>query len=476
MNKEIPDFTKVRITIVGDVMLDRYWFCNASRISPEAPVPIAHVRKTEERPGGASNVALNAKALGCQVTLFGIIGEDEPGKCLEKILQQAEIKCHWQKTANIPTIAKLRVIAHEQQLIRLDFEESLAKVDKAELIKKFTEHLKHTDIVIFSDYGKGIAEIAPKLINLVQQHNIPILIDPKGRDFNIYAGATCLTPNFTEFETIVGICEDETEIERKGLRLIEDLKIEALLITMGAHGMTLLRPDQETVNIPTHAREVYDVTGAGDTVIATLAATFAATKSFTQAMQFANVAAGISVGKLGAAVVSPFELRRSLQKHQDSSLGVMTEKQLLQEVEEAKRNHEVIVMTNGVFDILHEGHVTYLEQAKALGTRLIVAVNDDASVKRLKGSDRPINPVEQRMHVLACLRSVDWVVAFTEDTPERLIKAVTPNILVKGGDYKVNEIAGAEHVMAHGGAVKILPFVLDRSTTNIIKRTKGNNG
>lgn len=473
MNIEIPDFSHIRVAVIGDVMLDRYWFCNASRISPEAPVPIAHVRKIEERAGGAANVALNAKALGCQVTLFGIIGQDSTAKSLDQILQKADIDRQWQITEKVPTIAKLRVIAHDQQLLRLDFEEDLTDIDKTQLVNTFSSKIKNIDIVIFSDYGKGISAISSKIISLARQHNIPVLVDPKGKDFSIYSGATCITPNLTEFETIVGTCKNEQELEKKGLQLATDLNLTSLLVTRGAQGMTLLRFDHKPLHIPTHAREVYDVTGAGDTVIATLAATLAATNNIEQAAQLANIAAGVAVGKLGSVTVSPFKLRRALQKHQDSRLGVLSEQNLLQEIAEAKQKKEIIVMTNGVFDILHEGHVTYLEQAKALGTRLIVAVNDDDSVRRLKGESRPINPLLQRMQVLAGLRSVDWVVPFSEDTPERLITAVKPDILVKGGDYRAEEIAGAKQVIANGGIVKILGFVPDRSTTSIIKKTQG---
>jgi D-beta-D-heptose 7-phosphate kinase/D-beta-D-heptose 1-phosphate adenosyltransferase len=318
------------------------------------------------------------------------------------------------------------------------------------------------------------------MIQLGRQHNIPVLVDPKNKDFSIYRGATLLKPNRKEFEEVMGVCQDESQIITRGQKLIEQYALQNLLITRGAEGMTLLRSGEPEYHLPAITHEVYDVTGAGDTVIAVLALALGTGCDLELATLLANRAAGIVVGKLGAATVSLPEIRRAIQKDQATNNGALEEEQLLITVSDAKTHGERIVMTNGCFDILHAGHVTYLEQAKSQGDRLIVAVNDDASVARLKGTGRPINKLEHRMAVLAALSSVDWVVPFSEDTPERLICRVLPDILVKGGDYLPENIAGNQCVVANGGKVLILDFVPGCSTTEMIakanlKKTKREN-
>ena len=299
-----------------------------------------------------------------------------------------------------------------------------------------------------------------------------MLADPKGKDFDIYRGATLITPNLGEFEAIVGHCADEAELVSKGAELMSRLELDALLVTRGEHGMTLLRPDHAPLHLPARAREVFDVTGAGDTVISTLAAAIAAGEELPQAVALANLAAGIVVGKLGTACISAPELRRAVQREEGSERGVMTVEQLLTAVEDARAEGEKIVFTNGCFDILHAGHVTYLEQARAQGDRLVVAVNDDGSVSRLKGPGRPINSVDRRMAVLAGLEAVDWVVCFSEDTPENLLAQVRPDVLVKGGDYGVDQVVGADLVKAYGGVVKVLGLVENSSTTAIVEKIR----
>ncbi len=473
MNLHLPDFNKANVLVIGDIMLDCYWMSTTGRISPEAPVPVAHVRKVEEKPGGASNVALNVSALGSDATLIGRIGKDDAGKTLQDLLEAEKITCHFHKTNTVPTISKIRVISQHQQLIRLDFEQPEAEFDCDKIIKIYNKCLANVDAVIISDYGKGINICIPALIQAAAKLRIPVLVDPKNTNFSIYRGASIITPNFTEFEAVVGKCVDEKDIVSKALQLIQEYELEALLVTRGSQGMSLVRKNEEPLHISTHAQEVFDVTGAGDTVIATLGAALAAGENLADATRLANMAAGIVVQKLGAATASPAELRRELRRQQDSWLGVINETHLLEEIADAKAHGETIVMTNGCFDILHAGHVAYLEQAKALGDRLIIAVNDDASIKRLKGDDRPVNHLEQRMAVLAGLRCVDWVVSFSEDTPERLIKKITPDILVKGGDWKIEDIVGSDYVQKHGGKVMSLPYVDDQSTTNIINRIRG---
>jgi D-beta-D-heptose 7-phosphate kinase / D-beta-D-heptose 1-phosphate adenosyltransferase len=474
MKINIPDFSKANIIVIGDVMLDRYWQGEAARISPEAPVPIVHVRNITERPGGASNVALNVSSLGGNVDLFAVIGQDDAALTLKEILEKAKVKSHLQHIPTLPTINKLRVIARNQQLIRLDFEEKYHSIDMRKLINAYKKKLNKNSVVIISDYGKGIAGCAKEIIKLARAKKVPVLVDPKGKDFSLYQGAFLITPNLSEFEAVVGECSSDKIMVKKALGLIREHNINAVLITRGAQGMSLVQADGKHLHLPAHVHEVFDVTGAGDTVIAAFAAAMAAGENLVNSAYVANTAAGIVVLKLGAAAVSVSELRRALQRRTDSWLGIVSQEHLLQEVADARAHGEVIVMTNGCFDILHAGHVAYLQQAKALGKRLIVAVNDDASVKRLKGEARPINSLEKRMAVLAGLRSIDWVVSFSEDTPEKLIKKIKPDILVKGGDYKIDQIIGADFVTKSGGKVVVLDFVEGCSGTSIIKQIKGN--
>jgi D-beta-D-heptose 7-phosphate kinase/D-beta-D-heptose 1-phosphate adenosyltransferase len=307
-------------------------------------------------------------------------------------------------------------------------------------------------------------------MDAANQQNIPVLVDPKHTDFSVYRGAFLITPNFKEFQAVVGPCSSEEEIQQKGQKLLHDHNIHAILVTRGERGMTLLQKDLPAYHLLTRAKEVFDVTGAGDTVIATMAAALAAGYSLTDSMMLANTAAGIVVGKLGAATVSVSELRYVL-KAALSKEGVLDQSNLLLAVKEAKQRGEKVVMTNGCFDILHPGHIAYLEEAKALGDRLIVAVNDDASVRRLnKGPGRPINSLESRMAVLAGLSSVDWVVPFSQDTPESLVNVILPDVLVKGGDWAVEQIAGSHAVLKNGGQVKSLMFHDGFSTTNVVTR------
>ncbi|MBN2690028.1 MAG: bifunctional D-glycero-beta-D-manno-heptose-7-phosphate kinase/D-glycero-beta-D-manno-heptose 1-phosphate adenylyltransferase HldE [Gammaproteobacteria bacterium] len=467
----IPKFSDAKVLVVGDVMLDRYWHGTTSRISPEAPVPVVHINEQENKPGGASNVALNTADLGAKTIILGTIGKDTAGAELSAALTQDNIEKCLQINEEIPTITKLRVISQHQQLLRLDFEEQTQNIDGM-IMSAYKEQLLNCNLVILSDYGKGIATHANELIKLANKQNIPIIIDPKGTDFSIYKGATMLTPNMKEFEAVVGPCNDDNDVEKNGLQLLKKCKLKALLVTRGPKGMSLIQEKQPALHIPTHAREVFDVTGAGDTVIATLGAALGANCSLENAVKLANIAAGRVVRKLGAATVTEAELRHAVQIEQDSWQGIVSEDLLAKEIAELKKTGKKVVMTNGCFDIIHAGHVAYLEEAKALGDRLIIAVNSDESVARLKGENRPVNKLEQRMAVLAGLRAVDWVVSFTEDTPERIITNISPDILVKGGDYKVEEIAGAKHVLENGGEVKILTFVEDNSTTGIINKIR----
>ncbi|CAB1274441.1 bifunctional D-glycero-beta-D-manno-heptose-7-phosphate kinase/D-glycero-beta-D-manno-heptose 1-phosphate adenylyltransferase HldE [Candidatus Nitrosacidococcus tergens] len=475
MTIRLPDFTSTEILVIGDVMLDRYWYGNTNRISPEAPVPIVHIKNQEDRAGGAGNVALNIASLGTSTTtLLGLVGNDEESRLLKNLLTQQGICCYLESIPNRPTIAKLRIISHYQQLIRLDFEENFDHYHEGLLFARYQSILQSTppNIIIFSDYGKKTIAHPNKFISLARNTGIPILIDPKGKDFSSYRDANIITPNLLEFEAIVGPCTTNEVLIERGEQLREKLGLEALLITRGEQGMTLVQKNTAPFHLPTQAREVFDVTGAGDTVISILAASLAAGCNYQEATRLANIAAGIVVGKLGTASVTPHELQIALQASTNTDRGVFTQDKLYQLVQDAKSKGERIVMTNGCFDILHPGHVHYLAQAKKLGDRLVVAVNDDDSVKRLKGESRPINTLISRMTMISALQDVDWVVPFSEDTPATLISRLCPDILVKGGDYTPDQVAGADIVLAHGGEVVILDYLEGYSTTQMINTIK----
>ncbi|WP_386685924.1 MULTISPECIES: bifunctional D-glycero-beta-D-manno-heptose-7-phosphate kinase/D-glycero-beta-D-manno-heptose 1-phosphate adenylyltransferase HldE [unclassified Lonepinella] len=472
MNQFSAQFPNAKVLVLGDVMLDRYWFGATNRISPEAPVPVVRVQQNEERAGGAANVAMNIASLNVPTQLLGLIGNDETGSALTQLLEKQKIYCNFVKLDTHPTITKLRILSRHQQLLRLDFEEDFHQAPTDELLDKLKSAVKNVGALILSDYGKGTLAQVQKMIQIARQANVPVLIDPKGTDFERYRGATLLTPNMSEFEAVVGKCENEEDIIEKGLKLISDINLTALLVTRSEKGMTLLRPNQPVYHLPTVAKEVFDVTGAGDTVISVLATALADGRSFEESCYLANVAAGIVVGKLGTSTVSTVELENAIHGRTSTGFGIMSESELKTAVQLAKNRGEKIVMTNGCFDILHPGHVSYLENARKLGDRLIVAVNTDNSVKRLKGDTRPINDLASRMAVLAGLASVDWLVAFDEDTPQRLISEILPDLLVKGGDYQPEDIAGSKEVWANGGDVQVLNFENGCSTSNVIKKIR----
>jgi D-beta-D-heptose 7-phosphate kinase/D-beta-D-heptose 1-phosphate adenosyltransferase len=468
----MPPFQEARVLVVGDVMLDRYYHGSANRISPEAPVPVVRVSNQEDRPGGAGNVALNIAALGGAATLVGVVGTDATAEDLGARLSAAGVRCEFLVSQDKPTITKLRVISQHQQLLRMDFEQPFDAQDVADLQPRFESVLESAQVVIVSDYAKGALQDVPAIILAARAAGKPVIVDPKGSDFEKYRGATLITPNLHEFETVVGHCSTEQELITKGLALMSELALEAILITRGESGMTLLRPNKAELHLPARAQEVFDVTGAGDTVISVLAASLAAGEDFAEATALANLAASLAVGKLGTAAISGPELRRALHSDSASGRGVMSAEQLRSAVEEAKVHGERIVFTNGCFDIIHAGHVGYLAEARKLGDRLVVAINDDASVTRLKGAGRPINPVERRLAVLAGLEAVDWVVSFSEDTPEALLHKIKPDVLVKGGDYSIEQVVGGEFVLSYGGEVRSLDFLDDCSTSAIVEKMR----
>lgn len=472
MKLDIPRFDKARILVVGDVMLDRYWHGGTSRISPEAPVAVVRVQNTKDSPGGAGNVALNLAALGAAASLSGLVGDDAAGRGLETSLNAAGVYCDFHRVSDKPTITKLRVISRHQQLIRLDFEEQFSPEDAATLTQRLPDLLAQTDVLVLSDYQKGALHHVQKLIELARAAQVPVLVDPKGADFSIYRGATLIKPNLHEFETIVGPCRSEDELVQKGQSLVRDLGLAALLITRGEHGMTLIRQNEPEQHFPARARDVFDVTGAGDTVIAVVAAALGAGSPLPEAVALANVAAGLVVARLGTAAISGPELRREVQIDGGSDRGVMTREQLILAVADARAHGEKIVFTNGCFDIIHAGHVGYLKEARKQGDRLVVAINDDASVTRLKGKGRPINSIDRRMAVVSGLEAVDWVVSFSEDTPESLLQDIKPDVLIKGGDYGIEEVVGSSFVHSYGGEVMVLAFLDNCSTSAIVSKIK----
>jgi D-beta-D-heptose 7-phosphate kinase/D-beta-D-heptose 1-phosphate adenosyltransferase len=472
MRVALPDFSRARVLVVGDLMLDRYWTGPVQRISPEAPVPVVRVRADQVRAGGAANVALNLVSLGARVRLLGVVGRDQAAQQLRTAVDAAGIAADWIESAHLPTITKLRVLSRNQQLLRMDFEESLevsGGFDRAALQAAFARQLAGCDVVVCSDYGKGTLVDVAALIAMARAAGKTVLVDPKGTDYARYAGASLLTPNVAELEAVAGAARDEADLLDRGEALRAQLGLSALLLTRSERGLSLLREAQDPLHLPAVAREVFDVTGAGDTVIATLAAAVGAGIDLPGGCHLANLAAGIVVGKLGTASVSVAELDAALHPRGPDA-SVLDEATLLARVATERDKGRRIVMTNGCFDLLHVGHVKYLEAARGLGDLLIVAVNDDDSVRRLKGPQRPVNPCADRMRVLASLRSVDAVVAFVEDTPARLIAAVLPDVLVKGGDYQPEQIAGFDSVTANGGEVVVLDFHAGYSTTGMLER------
>lgn len=476
MTLSIPDFHRARVLVAGDVMLDRYWFGPAGRISPEAPVPVVHVRDVEERPGGGANVAVNLASLGVHTRLVGLTGDDEAADRLTVLLERRGIACSFHRVPGRPTVTKLRVLSRNQQLIRLDFEDEAASFPAGALGAAFRDALAETSAVILSDYGKGSLQGIEGLIEHCRGAGVPVLVDPKGTDFGRYRGASVVTPNLAEFEAVVGRCHDDEDLVTRARRLGRELDIDHILVTRSQRGMTLVSRDATPVHLAAEVREVFDVTGAGDTVIAVAGAGLAAGLDMADAAALANLAAGLVVRKLGVASVTPSELRLALHQRGKGGRGRLEEEALIEAVRQAQARGERVVMTNGCFDLLHAGHVAYLEEAKSLGDRLVVAVNDDDSVRRLKGEGRPVTPLEDRLAVLSGLAAVDWVVPFTEDTPERLICRVLPDLLVKGGDYRPEDIAGGGCVRDNGGEVRVLGYHGGRSTSAILERLRRGQG
>ena len=464
---------KANVLVVGDIILDKYIYGSVDRVSPESPVPVLRPESEESRLGGAANVASNISSLGSKVSLQGVIGRDEAAEGLKALLKEKKVKGFF-STSSLPTISKLRLLASRQQLLRIDVEEKFSIEDWSKTKALFSKIISSTKatVIVVSDYDKGTLRDIPFLIKQAAKKNIYTLIDPKGNDFSKYEGANIITPNYLEFSNAVGGVLSESDLTLKAKNLIEDLKLEALLITRGAEGMTLVEKQKDKMirtDFSTLAQEVFDVSGAGDTVIASLAASIASGFNLSDSVRISNVAAGIVVGKSGTATPRLSELEASFKTNADS----FSKAQLKLICKEAKEDSLKVVFTNGCFDILHAGHLSYLEAAKKLGDKLIVGINNDSSVSKLKGKGRPINPLEERMALIQALKCVDYVVSFSEDTPLKLIEFLKPNVLVKGADYKVKDIVGSESVIKDGGEVRTIPLVKGLSSSRKIQKIKG---
>ena len=478
-------------------MKDVYISGFTDRISPEAPVPIVRVTKTEFKAGGAANVAVNLATLGLQVTLLSMVGDDKSAREIQQLLSSHNINCIFIKSPNLTTVQKHRIISQHQQILRLDYESqnpklNFQKKDYSELLKKFEKEAKSEtySAAIFSDYKKGVLEHCKRLVKSAKKHKIPVFVDPKGDEFAIYEGANFLKPNIKEFENIVGMSTTKDEFNSKAKKLKKLLKIDNLLITKGSSGMTLFTEENMPIDIPAqNSREVFDVTGAGDTVLASVVAAYLSKFSILDSVKIANSSAGIVVGKFGTASVDLLELKdlfenspKNQSRYQSSNdkeeiINKIIAKKIISSdleikalVGYLKKNNKKLVFTNGCFDILHAGHVHLFRECRKFGDLLLVGINSDKSVRTLKGESRPVNYVKNRIEVLKSLKFIDFIITFKEKTPENLIKKLKPYCLVKGGDYQDKDIVGSDFVKENGGKVEIVSYKRGLSTTLTMKK------
>jgi D-beta-D-heptose 7-phosphate kinase/D-beta-D-heptose 1-phosphate adenosyltransferase len=474
-------FHDVRILVVGDLMLDRYILGEVDRISPEAPVPVLRHAHRYERPGGAANVAMNLAGLGCQALLAGLWGSDAEQRELAAALEAAHIDTTGVVTSSLPTISKTRIVGRTQQLLRLDIEsrDAPSAQDLDNLQARVLGLVEKVHAVILSDYAKGALtpDLCAAAIRTARRLNVPVFVDPKTPDFSRYSNATMVCPNLTELSQATGVNLDTKNPRNLDalLAAAEQQRVEHsfdyLTATMSERGIRVLSA-AGSFHSPARAREVFDVSGAGDTVIATIAASMAAGLKPETAVDLANLAAGIVVGKVGTAPIAHHELIALLTPSSklNADEKILDRQRLASRVADWRASGETIVFTNGCFDLLHVGHITLLEDCRKFGTKLVLGLNSDASVCRLKGPTRPIVAELERARVMAALAAVDAVVLFAEDTPLELIREIRPDVLVKGGDYTIETVVGHEDVLAAGGRVEIIPTVEGFSTTNIIRK------
>jgi D-beta-D-heptose 7-phosphate kinase/D-beta-D-heptose 1-phosphate adenosyltransferase len=469
----------IAVLVIGDLMLDEYLWGKAERISPEAPVQVIDVQREELRLGGAGNVVNNLDALGCRVTVCSIIGDDDNGRMLMEAFAARGVD-----TGGVfvdparKTSKKTRVVASHQQIVRIDRETrgAVSGVQEQSLVDFIGRVAARHQAILVSDYLKGVLTpaVLAAIVEAGRCAGIPVVADPKGTDFGKYRGVTILTPNRKEAEAATGIAiDDDDSLGRAAMDILGQASLEALLITRSEQGMSLFLRDGVAEHIPTVAREVFDVTGAGDTVVAVLGLALAAGARFSDAARLANVAAGIAVGKLGTSTVTPEEIVAEVGRgHRDSDVKIKNTDVMRHLLEEVRARRQRVVFTNGCFDLLHVGHVKYLQKARSFGDLLVLGLNSDASVRRLKGEKRPLINQDERAHLLAALDCVDYVVIFDEDTPRQLIEALRPDVLVKGGDYTREGVVGHELVESWGGRVELVEFVDGRSTSGIIDKIK----
>ena len=475
----LQDFSHSKIIVVGDVMLDLYYWGEVSRISPEAPVPVVRIKNKTRTLGGAGNVALNLAGIQCQTILLGIKGQDMAGQWLSSILDRKKIPHMLVQDDNHSTTTKTRIVGQGQQLLRLDEEtlQALSGNARKNILNHFVQILPNADAVILSDYGKGVllGDMAQEFIKPCLKHDIPVFVDPKGDRWQRYYGATCITPNLSEFQHFTGCTDiaDTDEMEHYAQAVIQQLGLTYLMITKGPLGMSLFGRDFDTMHIPTEAQEVFDVSGAGDTVIATLAASYSQGISMPEAARLTNVAAGVVVGKLGTQPIQSIDLKSALwDKNNVGGKKICSRDEAQNIILNWRREGKKIVFTNGCFDILHIGHIKLLHTAAAEGDKLVVGLNSDASVSNLKGESRPIMAEDERAALLASIKCVDLVVIFGESTPLALIEQFRPDILVKGNDYTPETVVGGDRVEQWGGKVVLAPLLEGVSTTKVIEQVK----
>lgn len=475
----IKSLPSTRTVVVGDLIMDRYVWGEVDRISPEAPIPILETRREETRLGGAANVAQNVTAMGGSVEVISSVGDDRAGRTLQQELSNRNVRTDGMVfSEDRQTPVKTRMIAQGQQVLRTDQEDThpITTSEQEELLRSLESVIDDTQVVLFGDYRKGVLtpDLLRQMIDLCNQHGVPTIMDPKGTDYERYRGAYMITPNRSEAEQATGIdITEEGDYERAAQYLFDDINVTQVVITRGSEGMSLFRSDGSDAHVPAQAIEVFDVTGAGDTVVAALGLVIGAGEPSEQAIRLANLAGARAVETLGNAVIS----RDDLIDFEDGQTGGHQEKvveleTLLPLLERKREQEKTVVFTNGCYDLLHTGHLRSLEFAANQGSFLVVGINTDASVQELKGAERPVQPLQERAELIAALEVVDFVVPFDESTPKRLIQRIVPDVLVKGEDYKDKEVVGRDIVESNGGQVAYAPLVEGQSTTSLIEQIR----
>jgi D-beta-D-heptose 7-phosphate kinase/D-beta-D-heptose 1-phosphate adenosyltransferase len=477
-------FHAARVLVLGDVMLDRFVYGSVERISPEAPIPVVSAERFSDMPGGAANVARNISAMGARVVLIGVVGEDVAAQDLRSQLASSPaIDARFIADSSRPTSVKTRYVADGQQVLRVDRERRTALAAEVEraVLDKFSSALRETSVIVLSDYAKGVLSdsVTRAVIEIARRAGKTIVVDPKAKDFAKYRGASVLTPNRLELQHACGQdCLDDDQVVNGAQRILDQKICEVMVVTRGKDGMSVIEAGRPHVHIPTAARQVFDVSGAGDTAVAAISLSIAVGADVAEAAALANIAAGIVVGKRGTAVVTTAEILATLRPSDGRTdpQKIFALDSVLQLARSWREQGFKIAFANGCFDLLHPGHISLLEQARRSADRLIVGLNADVSIRRLKGSNRPVQSEVARATVVASMKSVDAVVIFAEDTPINLIQTLEPDVLVKGADYTLDEVVGAEFVMGRGGTVVLAELLTGHSTTDTVRRVGGSAG